>query len=102
MNIPNFLQSALWSYDLKALDKEKDRRLIIEQVLNYGNWEQLQWVLKNYSKIEIKEVVSKPRRGIWDKRSLNYWTKFYNIKIPKAIREKAILNIDPYASRDFR
>jgi hypothetical protein len=39
--LPEFLQTCLWSYDLKELDPKdpRDRRLIITQVLNHGTWE---------------------------------------------------------------
>ncbi|MBU1486743.1 hypothetical protein KKH56_01660 [bacterium] len=46
MAVPKFLQSALWSYDLSKMDagNKDDKRIIIEQVLNYGIWEQLKWL----------------------------------------------------------
>lgn len=88
--LPKFLQRALWSYNLKALDKEKDKRLIITQVLNYGNLRDVRWLLNQYSDKEVKEVVADPDRGLWLELVLNFWTKIYNIHLDPVTYEDAI------------
>lgn len=95
--IPKFLQSALWSYSLDAMsaDNPSDRKLIIEQILNYGTQDQLDWLLGNYTKEQIKEVVKNPSRGLWQKDSLNYWTKILEIILPKDTYKNAIFNLNP-------
>jgi hypothetical protein len=95
--IPSFLQSALWSYDLSKMEvKDKsDKRIIIEQVLNYGTWEQVKWVTKNYSRKEIKDIVKSPSRGIWMDDALNYWLTLLNMKMPRPKRERALFSLDP-------
>lgn len=95
MPLSNFLQSALWSYDLKKMDINFDKKIIIEQILNYGTWEQLKWLMNNYSLNEIKIAVENPSRGNWREDSLNYWLLFFNIKMPKQKREKALFNLCP-------
>jgi len=84
MSLPKNLQSALWSYDLKRFNirNEKDRKIIIEQVLNHGTWEQLKWLFKTYSEKEIKEVVKSPSRGTWQEDAMNYWTRYFGLKTP--------------------
>ena len=91
------MQSALWSYNLSQMDREdkSDKRIIIEQVLNYGTWEQVKWVTKNYSWKEIKEIVKSPSRGIWMDDALNYWTKFFNIKLSAKKYEISIVHMNP-------
>jgi len=93
--LPNFLQTALWSYDLKKMTKNRYKNLIITQILNFGDWRQLQWLLQNYSAKEIKEVLKNPARGMWRADVINYWEKIFNIRIPKSKTLKALW--PPYA-----
>lgn len=101
--VPVFLRSALWSYDIKTLDPRNlvNKRLIIQQVLNFGTWKQLEWVVNFYTWREIKDVAKNPRRGIWDKLSLNLWNNFFGIKMTKkkfdqiAIKRDHKLNVAP-------
>jgi len=88
--VPKQFQRALWSYDISKMDLEKDKKEIITQVLNYGTWEDLKWLFKVYSEKEIKEVIKNPRRGVWFKKVLNFWTKIFNIKLKKDVFERAI------------
>jgi|GEM_PF-6715037 len=82
MPVPKKLQSALWSYNITKLDPadKLDRKIIIEQILNHGTWEQLKWLLKTYSENDIKQVVKNPSRGVWQEDAMNYWTKYFNLK----------------------
>ena len=100
--VPVFLQSALWSYDIKEFNPcdPADRKLMIQQVLNFGTWKQLEWVVNFYTWREIKEVVKNPRRGIWDKKTLNFWTQFFGIRLSKKIWDVAIMDINPKVYAD--
>lgn len=93
--LPGFLQSVLWSYDLKQMDLEEDKEIIITQVLNYGDWKDLKWLYSVYSEDDIKEVVSHPRRGLWFEKVLNFWEIMLGIRLPKKVRQKAIFRIEP-------
>jgi len=88
--IPKKMKWLFWSYDIESLDLKKDKDYIITQVLNYGTWEDLKWLFKIYSEKEIKEVVKNPRRGVWFRKVLNFWTKIFNIKLKKEVFNKAI------------
>lgn len=54
---------------------------------------EIKWLFKTYSIKEIKNVLRNPRRGRWDARVINFWTKFFGIKIPAIIYEMAILDL---------
>lgn len=95
MLIPKFLQTYLASYDLSALDLKKDRKLIITEILNKGDFDALRWVTKNYSKNEVKDVVLNPRRGFWLRTTLNYWLKVFNVKQRDGDFDEAIINLRP-------
>lgn len=96
MALPKFLQPCFPSYDLKHLDKTRDKRLIITQILNTGTEKEVRWVGKNYSKKDICEAIFKPEKGMWLKEVLMYWQRILNLKIPKKIFQKAILDLNPH------
>jgi len=77
------------------MNLKEDKREIITQVLNYGNWEDLKLLYKLYSEKEIKNVIKNPRRGVWFEKVLNFWTTIFEIKLPKKVWDKAIMNIYP-------
>lgn len=88
--VPEQFQRALWSYDVEKMDLKEDKREIITQVLNHGTWEDLKLLYKIYPEEDIKEVVKNPRRGVWFKKILNFWTTIFNIDLKKEVRKKAI------------
>jgi hypothetical protein len=102
------LQPYLWSYNLDGLEPHNpnNKREIITQVLNEGSLEAVKWLFKTYDINEIKNVVRNPRRGVWFKKSLDYWKKILNIKIKKDIYEKALFSLEPkfslYAHKNFK
>ncbi len=93
--VPTFLKSVLWSYDLNQIDLKEDRELVITQVLNYGEWRDLEWLYSVYAEDDIRQVVSHPRRGRWFDKVLNFWEKMLDIRLPKKVRQKALFHIDP-------
>ena len=54
--VPKNLQGVLWSVDTDQLDLQKNKSYIVNQILAYGTWEHLRWLLKSYSREEIKKV----------------------------------------------
>lgn len=54
--VPKSLQGVLWSTSVEDLDLQKDKNYIIHQILAYGTWEHLLWLLKSYPREQIKEV----------------------------------------------
>lgn len=55
--IPLFFKSLFWSYDFSRLDTEKDKRLIIINTINYGGWRHWLWIIKNYGRSQIREII---------------------------------------------
>lgn len=94
---PKFLQSALWSYDISKmrLDNKSDKKEIITQVLNCGSDKQVKWLFQVYRPHEIKQILKNPSRGTWYPKSLNFWTKILEVKIPAKKYQDAILDINP-------
>lgn len=88
--LPEQFQRVLWSYHISKMDLKKDKKEIITQVLNYGAWEDLKLLFKIYTEKDIKKVIKNPRRGVWFKKVLNFWTTILNIRLKKEAWEKAI------------
>lgn len=91
--VPRRFQRALWSYNISKMDLKKDKKEIITQVLNYGDWEDLKLLFKLYPEKDIKKVVKNPRRGVWFEKVLNFWTTIFNIKLKKKVFERAIFKL---------
>lgn len=95
MSVPKFLQPYLASYDLSRLDMEEDKDIIITEILNKGDDKALFWLGKTYSKKEIKKVVSLPTRGLWMKSVLDYWTRIFDVNLPRKKFKQAVLDLNP-------
>lgn len=54
--VPASLQHVLWSCDVKDLDLEKHKTYIIHQILMLGDFSELEWLFKTYSRREIINV----------------------------------------------
>lgn len=97
--IPRRLRSVLWSYDIRTIDREKDKDLIIQQALNYGDWRDLRWLFRAYRAMEIRRVVRNPRRGVWFDEVLDFWCRILKVRLPRRVKERAIFRIEPQFDR---
>ena len=77
----------LWSYDLDAIDLEKDKRRIITNVLNLGTKSAVEWLFHEYEKSDIKEAIAKPLPGEWSDKSLNFWSIVLDVKSKETARK---------------
>ncbi len=84
-----------WSWHWQKLDLEKNKKLIISQILNFGNFKAINWLINHYPLKEIKKVVAQPQRGSWEKKRLNYWQTILGLKIDPIKFRLAIREIDP-------
>lgn len=71
--LPSFLKPIFWSYKFSELDKKQHRRLIITQILAYGNIKMIRWLLKNYPLQEILTTLKKSGLKEWDPKSYFFW-----------------------------
>lgn len=78
----NVIADFFWDVDVMSLDIVKNKRFVIERLLQFGRPEQIKWMLAHYSDSEIIEVV-KSSRTI-DKKTANYWALHYHI-LPKEV-----------------
>ena len=55
--IPLFFKPLFWSYKFSSIDPRKNKRTIIINTVNYGQWEHWIWVLKFYGKENVKNII---------------------------------------------
>jgi len=84
--IPSFIRPFLWSYDVKKMDAQKDKKRIITNVLNFGTKKATKWALSTYPKTTIKQALRRPLPGEWSDKSLNFWSILFNVKPRKVGR----------------
>ena len=96
MALPKFLQPYLASYDLSQMDPKKDKITIITQILNFGDKKAIKWLFRTYKISAIRSVLKKPRRGLWLRKSINYWTKIRNVTPDPWFYKFCILDIKPH------
>ena len=80
LSLPAFLRPFLWSYDFNQLDLEKDKKVIIKNILDCGNKSATDWLRRVYSSEEIKEVICQTYTSEWSKKSINFWSLIYNVQ----------------------
>lgn len=78
--IPQYLKHCLWSYDIKKLNPDKDKKIIITSVLNLGSSKATSWLFSRYSAMEIVKTIKESNEGNWNKKSLNLWRLVFGIK----------------------
>uniref|UniRef100_A0A7C4X8N8 DUF6922 domain-containing protein n=1 Tax=candidate division WOR-3 bacterium TaxID=2052148 RepID=A0A7C4X8N8_UNCW3 len=69
--IPDFLKKYFWEIDSKDLDLQEYRIYVVRRILEYGDVKAVAWLLKNFKKSELKDVLINCR-GI-SRKSANYW-----------------------------
>lgn len=79
--IPQSVKASLWSYDINMIDFSlpAHRSLIIQNILNYGTTDAINWLRQNFSENEIIDVIKKSSVSIWNKKSLALWSLVFNV-----------------------
>lgn len=93
MSLPGYLKPSLWSYDLSKMDPQKSARVIITQVLNYGDERQLNWLFSNYDTDSVRETLLHPSRGVWYREKLRKWLGVFHLMIDPLEFESAIVDL---------
>ena len=86
-------------YESNKIDFLKDKEGVITQVLNYGDWIDVTWLLNTFGEAEVKKTIAHPRRGRWWRKVLNFWTTVLEVAIPEATFENAVIKMRPDYNR---
>lgn len=76
--IPETFKPYLWSYDFDKLDKENNKNIIIENVLNYADFKSSTQLFDLYTIDEIKNVLNTTKQNSFNKKSFNFWNVVLN------------------------
>ncbi len=55
--LPETFRPLLWSYDFSRIDPLKHKKTIIVQALNYGTLAHWRWLVQNYGRDGVREVL---------------------------------------------
>lgn len=70
-----------WDIDPNSLDETKSKRLIVERVMNLGNIQDIQLIIKHYGVEEIKSALC--NLNFIDPKTLNFISLLFNISKTK-------------------
>lgn len=81
--IPRRFEPLFPEYEITKLNVGRDRIVVISRILDFGTISELKWLLKRYSREEIKSFLIKDGGRLLSPRSLNFWTMFFNVEYKK-------------------
>lgn len=56
--LPEMFRPLLWSYDFERIDPSTHEKTIIVHAINYGSLRHWRWVLRQYGRERLREVLS--------------------------------------------
>ena len=75
--IPERVQRLFWDTDKSGVDPRAHRSYIIRRIMDYGDLDDVRWMLNTYSSEEIKPVLEKGR-GL-SRKSGTFWGNHFHI-----------------------
>lgn len=55
--LPSFFKPLFWSYKFSSVDPRKNKRTVIVNTINYGNWRHWKWIVDFYGREELKRAI---------------------------------------------
>ncbi|MDD5071712.1 MAG: hypothetical protein PHQ42_03180 [Patescibacteria group bacterium] len=77
-------KSLFW--DVAEIDPQKNRKFIIERILNFGDEADFRWIIKSYGEDEIKKIILKTRA--LDNKSLFFWRQYFNLNQNRCLKNR--------------
>jgi len=75
--IPERVQRHFWDTDKKSVDLRSHRAYIIRRIMDYGDLEDVRWMLETFSSEEIIGVLKKSR-GL-SRKSGSFWGSHFDV-----------------------
>ena len=78
--IPAGLKPHFQEYDIARLDITRDANLIIQRVLEFGNWEEIRWLFETYRSKRIRLFLRERGERLLKPITFNYWRRLMGIR----------------------
>ena len=70
-------QAYFWDIHLDNFDESKTKRLIIERIINFGNFQEIKQLIDHYGKDEVTKTIC--NLNYLDPKTLNFFSLIFNI-----------------------
>ena len=77
MKVPRNVKKYFWEIDAKKLNPDKYPEYVIARILEYGDREDVAWMLKHYSRNQIIKILENSRN--LSQKSANYWVEYFDL-----------------------
>jgi hypothetical protein len=78
--IPVGLKPYFQEYDIARLDIPRDANLIIQRVLEFGNWEEIRWLFETYGGRRIRLFLREHGQRWLNPVTFHYWRKLLGVR----------------------
>jgi hypothetical protein len=78
--IPNSLQPYFQEYDLTDLRLSRHANLIIQRIMEFGNWDEIRWLFHFYSRRRVQRFIREHGERWLKPVTFNYWRKLLGIR----------------------
>lgn len=75
--IPSFVKEYLWDTKVDEIDLNKNSKFVIERVLEYGDFDALNWLNKTFDVKQIEDVLRTSKKI--STKTGNFFALYYNI-----------------------
>jgi hypothetical protein len=79
-SIPIALRLFFQDYDIDSLQVERDANLILQRTLEFGNWDDMRWLLQTYGKERIRVFLREFGERMLRPSTFNYWRKLFGLR----------------------
>lgn len=90
MKLPQSIQDLIWWAKANPV---KNRKQLITAIFTHGDIDQIRWALKHLPASDLKESVEQPLKGEWDKKSLSFFCRYFDVELSPVQRQQALKSI---------
>ena len=78
--IPAHLVPFFQEYDVDTLNLKRDANLIIQRALEFGDWDDIRWLLEVYRLRRLRMFLRQHGERWLNPVSFNYWRKLFRLR----------------------
>jgi hypothetical protein len=76
-NMEKTFKNIFWDADIEKIDPKTNSKYVIDRILEYGDKEQVKWMLHFYSRDQIIKEIETSRQ--LSNKSANFWANYFNL-----------------------